>query len=297
MQAHTTINTETSNNVEPTRVHENRESLPVSETENNQRPGPGTPSNPLGAEFLSNLAHQLRSPLSSLRVWVDLLNDPAALASPEDMMRLVEGIDRATSRLERQITDVLEAGYLEAGTLTVTPAPVDAFEQIVQAVESTGQAANSRKIKVNLDLDSHNAIVMADRARLKQVMVCLLANAIKFSPVGGAITVSAGPSAHVAGDGEATTILEPTFEGRSLSICVSDKGAGITDSLHHEVFKPFYKASRKDAHAGGGSGLGLAIVAGLVGLHHGGIWLRSNPNVGTDIEISLPQASNTAVTQ
>ena len=271
--------------------------MPVSDRENSPLAGSETASNPLGAEFLSNLAHQLRSPLSSLRVWVDLLNDPAALASPADMQRLVEGIDRATTRLERQITDVLEAGYLEAGTLTVSPTPINAFEEIVQAVASTEQAAKSRRVAVRLDLDSHNSTVMADRPRLKQIMVCLLSNAIKFSPVGGSVTVSAGPSAQIAGDSEATTVIEPTFEGRSLYVCVSDSGAGITKILHHEVFKPFYKASRKDAHAGGGSGLGLAIVAGLVGLHHGGIWLRSSPNGGTDIEISLPQASNTAVTQ
>ena len=82
MQAHTTIHTVTLDNVEPTRATENRDLLPVSEQETTPQPGIEKASNPLGAEFLSNLAHQLRSPLSSLRVWVDLLNDPAALASP-----------------------------------------------------------------------------------------------------------------------------------------------------------------------------------------------------------------------
>ena len=82
MQAHTTIHTVTLDNAEPTRATENRDLLPVSEQETTPQPGIEKASNPLGAEFLSNLAHQLRSPLSSLRVWVDLLNDPAALASP-----------------------------------------------------------------------------------------------------------------------------------------------------------------------------------------------------------------------
>ena len=241
-------------------------------------------ANAIGVEFLSNLAHQLRSPLSSLRVWVDLLSDPAATQSPDGMKRLVEGIDRATSRLQRQITDVLEAGYLEAGTLTVATSPVDLTEQLVLAVSDMGQAARSRRIGIDLKFGSQPATVLADPARLRQAIGCFLSNAIKFSPVDGIVTVTTGPAARIAGDPLTTTVVEPQFNGRAHYICISDSGPGIDPQLHGEVFKPFHRASRKGAHGGGGSGLGLAIAAGLIRLQNGGMWLRSGQSIGAEFE-------------
>lgn len=250
--------------------------------------------NGIDIQFLSNLAHQLRSPLSSLRVWVDLLNDPAALASPDDMKRLVEGIDRATSRLERQISDVLEAGYLQAGTLSIETGLVDATEQLALAVSEAEHAARSRRIKIDIKFGDRPAIVTASAPRLKQIIGCLFSNAIRFSPVDGTITVATGSNSRIAGDPATTTILEPQFEGRSHYICVSDSGPGITPELHASVFRPFYRATRKDAHGGGGSGLGLAIALGLLKLHKGGMWLKSGLNEGAEFEVSLPQAGQKA---
>ncbi|MDA0232797.1 MAG: HAMP domain-containing sensor histidine kinase, partial [Chloroflexi bacterium] len=200
----------------------------------------------VGPEFLTNLAHQLRSPLSSLRVLVDLLSDPAALASPDSMKRLVDGIDRATTRLERQITDVLEAGYLEAGTLTVETAQVNAAEQIVLAVSDTEQAASSRRVSIELKLGDQPAIVIAEATRLRQLIGLILSNAIKFAPVGSAVKVTAGSrprlgpqtGVNLNGNSSTTTVIEPQFEGHAHYICVSDTGPGIDPVLHHEVFKP-----------------------------------------------------------
>lgn len=259
-----------------------------------------------GVGFLSNLAHQLRSPLSSLRVWVDLLGDPAALASPEDTKRLVEGIDRATSRLERQISDVLEIGYLEAGTLTFETGPVDAVEQIVRAIADADHAARSRRIKFDLKFGEQSAIVLSSDSRLRQILGCLFSNAIRFSPVDGTISVTVGTEPRIAGGRNTTTIIEPQFSRitelslvpekgmpeRARYICVSNSGPTIPSELHHEIFRPFQRAVRKDAHGGGGSGLGLAIAIGLVKLHGGGMWLRSNPGdgpeSGAEFEFALP---------
>ena len=248
------------------------------------------PANGIGIEFLSNLAHQLRSPLSSLRVWVDLLSDPAAFENPDSMKRLVDGIDRATTRLERQITDVLEVGYMEAGTLSVETEPVDATEQLLLAVSDTEQAARSRRVAVDLKFGDQFTSVIADSARLRQLIGCFLSNAIKYSPVGGTVTVTTGAAARIARDPAATTVLEPQFEGRAQYVCISDGGPGLDQELHDEVFKPFHKASRKNAYGGGGSGLGLAIAAGLLRLQRGGMWLRSGLNSGADFEFSLSQA-------
>ncbi len=252
----------------------------------------------IGVEFLSNLAHQLRSPLSSLRVWVDLLNDPAALASPEDTKRLVEGIDRATSRLERQISDVLEVGYLETGTLTFETSPVDATQQITMAVADADYAARSRRISFDLNFGEQTAVVLSSETRLRQILAALFSNAIRFSPVGGTISVVSGRTPYIADKPKATKVLEPNFpkytDGAHF-ICVSNEGPVIPPELHHEIFRPFQRAVRKDAHGGGGSGLGLAIAFGLIKLHGGGIWVHSDPTEGQDsgaqFEFSLPEVS------
>jgi signal transduction histidine kinase len=254
----------------------------------------------LGAEFLSNLAHQLRSPLSSLRVWVDLLKDPSATASLKDIDKLVDGIERATSRLERQITDILEAGYLEAGTLSITPRPVEMVTQVADAVESVEQSARSRRIAVDLRVEDSALRVMADPPRAQQILRALVSNAVKFTPVGSTVSVTlstARPAEHGA-VGESgpvcTWLTEPVTPVRAVYVTVRDGGPGIDPVLHREIFKPFFRASRHGIPGGGGSGLGLAIALGLVRLHGGEMWVKSKPGEGAEFGFSLPAASPTA---
>lgn len=269
---------------------------PQDATEERQQAGEAASSEEggIGIEFLSNLAHQLRSPLSSLRVWVDLLKDPAALANPEDAKKLVEGIERATTRLERQVSDVLEIGYLESGTLTFESGLVDATEQIAAAVGDVDHAARSRSITFDLKVADQPSSVLSSETRLRQIVGCLLSNAIRFSPVGGTIRLVAGVEPHLAGSDDATDIAQSRFAGRadrSYYICVSNDGPAIPGELHHQIFLPFERAGRKDGHGGGGSGLGLAIALGLVKLHGGGMWVRSGSDGGAEFEFSLPLIS------
>ncbi len=244
--------------------------------------------NGLSIEFLANLAHQLRSPLSSLRVWVDLLGDPGAVAGPDDMKRLMEGIDRATSRLERQISDVLDAGYLETGMLSVETDSIDAMEQLIEAVAGAEHAARSRRISFDLKFGDQPVTILANPDRLHQILCNLISNAVRFSPVGGTITLTTGSTARIAGDSSVTTVLEPRFEGQAHYVCISDTGPGIAPGLHSEVFKPFHRSVPSGTRGGGGSGLGLAIAIGLLKLHLGGMWLRSSVNNGAEFEFSLP---------
>ncbi len=264
--------------------------LTASQHADPRRDGTRGNSDMVSIEFLSNLAHQLRSPLSSLRVWVDLLSDPVAMRTLDDTRRLSEGIERATSRLERQIQDVLEAGHLSAGTLKIDTVPVDATAQIVEAVTEAEHAARSRRISVDLNFNSESDIVIAEPKRVKQIVGYLFSNAIRFSPVDGSIILKTGSAPKIAQAPSTTAILEPQFTGRALYICVSDYGPGIGSEMHHEIFQPFFRATRKDVHGGGGSGLGLAIARGLIELHGGGLWLRSETGNGSDFEFSLPQA-------
>ncbi len=304
MQAHNTFTSEDTKTADAQSVVREPGGVPRSDSGEFRSPSG------IGVEFLSNLAHQLRSPLSSLRVWVDLLGDPSALASPEDAKRLVDGIDRATARLERQISDVLEIGYLEAGTVTFETEPVDAIEQIVLAVADAEHAARSRRINFNLSFGDQPVTVLSSESRLRQILGSIFSNAIRFSPVDGTISVTAGSVPEIANSSRVTTILEPQYSrisqfphmpNRGLYICVSNNGPGIPTELHREIFRPFQRAVRKDAHGGGGSGLGLAIAIGLIELHGGGLWLLSDPdngkNSGVAFEFGLPSAEKPAGTE
>lgn len=255
----------------------------------------------MDTEFLSNLAHQLRSPLSSLRVWVDLLKDPSAIKNPADLRKLVDGIDRSTNRLERQITDVLEAGYLQAGTLTISPRPVDLLDAVTEAIAHSEQAARARKVSIGLHAEDTGLMAMADRSRLLQIVESLVSNSIKFSTVGSSVTINIsaerpetapmeGSQASVGAGGVSTMVARPEIDGDAVYVTIRDSGPGVEPSLHREIFKPFYRTKRAGAPGGGGAGLGLVIALGLVKLHGGELWLRSDSGEGAEFGFSLPAA-------
>ena len=249
----------------------------------------------LDTEFLSNLAHQLRSPLSSLRVWVDLLKDPSATGSPDDLKKMVDGIERSTTRLERQITDILEAGYIQAGALTLKPEPIDVLDVVTEAISMSEQAAKAREISISLNSESLGLKANADRARLLQVISALISNSIKFSPVGSSVNVeitSKRPDSAPQGRKSPGTsaIAKPERVKPSIYVTVRDSGPGIQSELHREVFKPFYRTKRAGAPGGGGAGLGLVIALGLVRLHGGEMWVRSRSGEGAEFGFSVPMA-------
>lgn len=250
----------------------------------------------LDTEFLSNLAHQLRSPLSSLRVWVDLLKDPAAVGDPADLKKLVDGIDRSASRLERQITDVLEAGYIQAGALSLKIAPVNIVDVVNEAVSSSEQPAKAREISIEIHSEANELNANADEARLVQALKALISNSIKFSPVGSSVVVEIsssrpGTAPSVENGANSTAILPSKSEVNSVFVTVSDSGPGIKPELHHDVFKPFYRTKRAGAPGGGGAGLGLAIALGLVELHMGELWVHSSAGEGAQFGFSIPVES------
>ena len=218
-------------------------------------------------DFVSNVSHEIGSPLTSIRGFAELLKKENL--SPEDRIRYAEVIESESRRLSRLGDNLLKLSLLDAahdgqGTLVRGQFRLDKqLGDILLALEPQWSAK-----EIELDVSLPQATVSADVELLRQVWTNLLHNAIKFTPEGGRISVTLSP-------GEAET-----------TVAVSDTGAGIAESDLIHIFERFYKADR--ARGSGGSGLGLALAKRIVDLHEGTISASSESGNGSTFTVRLP---------
>jgi signal transduction histidine kinase len=190
-------------------------------------------------DVLGVVAHDIRNPLSTIIMQVTLMR--RSEAQPER-------IERAATRITRLIQDLLDVTHMEAGRLSIEPAPVLARQVIVESVEAQESLASSGSIELQLDVAAALPEIWADRDRLLQVFENLIGNATKFTGPGGRVTIGARQS------------------GEDVLFWVADIGIGISaDDLPH-VFDRFWRVRKAESR---GAGLGLAIVKGLVEAHGG----------------------------
>ena len=199
-------------------------------------------------EFLAVLSHELRTPLNAINGWIQLVGDGALQGPPAG--RALDTVQRNVNVLRRLIEDLLDVSAIIAGKLTLDTTPCDLASVIEQTIESLGQEAEAHGVALKADLQPR-VVAEVDLVRLRQVIGNLLANAIKFTPAGGVVSVSL------------------TRGARWASIVVADTGPGISrDALPH-VFDRFRQGDGGRTGRPGGLGLGLAIVKHLVELHGG----------------------------
>lgn len=218
-------------------------------------------------EFVANVSHELRTPLTSIRAMVETLEagaiDDRAL-SMDFMGRIVHEIDRLTELVE----DLLDLARLEAGRTKLRYASVDVRDIIRESVGRLETQLNRAQLTSELELGGSFEPIQADAARVEQVLINLVHNAIKFTPVGGTITLRAYQS--------------PQF----TTLEVQDTGVGIAPSDQIRLFERFYKSDR--ARRSEGTGLGLAIAKHIVQAHGGTISVESAIGVGSTFRIQLP---------
>ena len=221
----------------------------------------------LRAEFLGMVSHELRTPLTSVKGSVTTLLDPTARLNPTEMGQFLRIIDTQTDRMRALISDLLDVARIETGALSVSPEPTDVAALVDDARNAFVSAGGKQPLQVALPPDL--PWVMADRARVVQVLGNLIANAARHSPESSSITVTADrDDIHVA-------------------VSVSDHGRGIpAESLPH-LFRKFSQVGGDDQ--GGDTGLGLAICKGIVEAHGGRIWAESDgPGLGARFSFTIP---------
>jgi two-component system, OmpR family, phosphate regulon sensor histidine kinase PhoR len=221
-------------------------------------------------DFVSNISHELRTPLASLRALVETLRD-GALDDPPAAQRFLDRIETEVDALAQMVQELLELSRIESGKVPLKLRPTSVGDIVLRPVERLLPQAERAGIDLIVDLQGGLPQTIADAERVQQVITNLVHNAIKFTPVGGAITVRA---------------LQDETEPDSVIISVIDTGEGISADDLPRIFERFYKADR--ARTAGGTGLGLAIAKHMVQAHGGEIWAKSTEGKGSTFSFTLP---------
>jgi two-component system phosphate regulon sensor histidine kinase PhoR len=221
-------------------------------------------------DFISNLSHELRTPITSLKALTETLNE-GAIDQPSVARDFVSKMNVEVDRLAQMVQEMGDLARIESGEAPLKRSPVNVAEVAARAAERLRDQADRAGLQVKLETASGLPAVSADEGRIEQVLVNLVHNAIKFTPPGGTVRISA------------------KADGDHLLVSVSDTGVGISADDLPRVFERFYKADR--ARAGGGTGLGLAIAKHVVEAHGGRIWVESVEGRGATFSFTIPPVS------
>nr|WP_279355782.1 PAS domain S-box protein [Fundidesulfovibrio agrisoli] len=227
-------------------------------------------ANRIKSDFLSIVSHELRTPLTIILGNISLLTDHQNMPEPAEAALIAQDIEDSANRLQHMINDLLDISDMEAGQAHLRLTPVQAADLI----DEVADAARPRVIEKGLRLETYTeeVEVLADPLRLKQALLNVVDNAVKFSSA-GVITL-----------GVSRTENKVLFE-------VSDHGSGMTEQELPRVFDAFHQGDTSSTRAAQGTGLGLTIVKRIVQLHQGTISVESEPGAGTTFYIALPLLS------
>jgi len=223
----------------------------------------------LRRDFISNVSHELRTPLAALKALTETLQD-GALEDLPAARRFLEQMETEVDSLSLMVTELLELSRIESGRVPLEFKPTRPVDILVPACEWLRLQAERTELSLRIECSEDLTAVQADTSRVQQVVVNLLHNAIKFTPAGG------------------TVILSASRQGEAIVFSVEDTGIGISPDDLPRIFERFYKADR--ARATSGTGLGLAIARHLVEAHGGKIWAESQPGVGSTFYFTIPLA-------
>jgi len=229
-------------------------------------------------QFVSSVSHELRSPLTSIVGYLELLLDGEVGELDEDQRHFLEVVDRNCNRLTTLVDDILFIARVDAGRLSLDLQPVELAELAAAAVESAGPVARREGIELSLDAEPGMPPVVADSTRMTQLLDNLISNAVKFTPRGGTVTVATAKRDDVA------------------HLEVRDSGVGIPRDELDRLFDRFFRASTSAVASG--TGLGLSIVKSIVDAHRGTVSVESEVDAGTTFLVDLPlNAPPMAVTE
>ena len=223
-------------------------------------------------DFVANVSHELKTPLTSIQGFAQAILDDTA-GTPEARKQAAQIIYDESARMHRMALDLLDLARLEAGTADLQMSPVDIGALLRGIVEKFTPQAAKAGVDLILNIPDHIPTFIADGDRLAQVFTNLVDNALKFTPAKGQVTLSA------------------KVVGAEMELSVADSGIGVESAALPRLFDRFYQAD--PSRAGGekhGAGLGLAIVKEIVQAHGGKIGVRSQVGHGTTFTIQLPLA-------
>ncbi len=221
-------------------------------------------------EFVANVSHELRTPVTSIRSYAETLCDAAGSMDPETERHFLEVIVGESDRMTKIVQDLLTLSRFDAGSIAFD-FQYFSFEKSVRDVYDA-QLLDAQKRHHNFTLDFHGTLpeIRGDRQRIEQVLINMLSNAIKYTPEGGRIRMSAG------------------FAEDGVWCSVRDNGIGIPKEDVDHIFERFYRVDKARSRESGGTGLGLSIAHEIVERHDGKMEVQSHKGKGTTITVTLP---------
>lgn len=222
-------------------------------------------------QFLANITHEFRTPLSALAASTELMMDQAADLTPAELQELLNSLHLGILGLQTLIDNLLESASLEAGRFRVYPRPTDPIVIILEAVNTMKPLQEKYGQQLSLELPQSLPLVMADPRRLTQVMINLLSNAIKYSPDGSEIVVRAQ---------EADGVVQ---------ISIADQGPGVPAGYRPNLFRRLVHPGIESSKAQYGVGLGLSVVKAIVEAHGGQVGVDDQPQGGSLFWFTVPK--------
>lgn len=220
-------------------------------------------------DFVSNVSHELRTPLASMKALTETLQG-GALEDPPAARRFLQHLENEIDNMTQSVQELLELSRIESGQVPFNLQPVEPSQLLNRAAERMALQAERAGLELTVNCPAELPVVRADADRIEHVLLNLLHNAVKFTPSGGKINISA------------------RSEGGWVMFSVRDTGVGIKPDDLPRIFERFYKADQ--SRSGGGVGLGLSIARHTVEAHGGRIWVESAPGEGSTFTFTLPLA-------
>jgi signal transduction histidine kinase len=221
------------------------------------------------SEFLASMSHELRTPLNAILGFSEVLSERMFGEINDKQAEYLSDILESGRHLLSLINDILDLSKIEAGRMELEPAEFDLKDAVENAMSLVRERAHRRGIAFQRTIDDNVGLIRADERKVKQVLLNLLSNALKFTPEGGKIHVRA------------------ELRDGMAQISVTDSGVGIAPEDQEAVFEEFRQVGKAEKKAEG-TGLGLAISRKFIELHGGRIWVKSQVGTGSTFAFTLP---------
>ena len=215
------------------------------------------------ADLIAWVSHDLQTPLTTIQAILEALSDEV-VTDPDSVQRYLLTARREIRSLSALIDDLFQVAKLDAGGLVLEQAPNSLSDLISDTLESFSHIARKKNIHLSGDVESKIDPVNMDARHIGRALDNLVSNALRYTPEGGAVTISAHR------------------EGSQVEVCVRDSGEGIPPEDLPHIFESFYRGEKSRSRATGGAGLGLAIARGIILAHGGQLWVKSDLGVGTE---------------
>ena len=223
----------------------------------------------LRREFVANVSHELRTPLTSIRTYAETMSDNREIP-PDVEEEFLHVIINDSDRMTKIVQDLLELSRFDSGNSKLAAEEFSIEKSLRDVHAAIVLEAKKRNHVLNLELEWKLPQILGDRARIEQVLMNVISNALKYTPDGGTIDISSGSS------------------DDKVWVKVEDTGIGIPQEDLERVFDRFYRVEKARSREAGGTGLGLSIAKEIIAKHGGDIKIESIPGTGTSVTVTLP---------